>query len=151
MNYIAFKKVLESTFNKPDLIKVSIRIQPMNFFNHFNSISKLHRSITNSKQNISGKSNRDFWKQYFQGGLYTFKISNEAIFIDYYLAPNDKLNNGTLNNLKTRIKKVIWSEIEITFSSIDSKLIDELEKQHTKGVRFIGNGYKIKTTLSTTT
>lgn len=149
MNYITFQRVLESTFNKPELMKVTIAIQPINFFNQSKSISEIHRTITNSKQIMSGKSNRDFWKQHFQGGLYTFNISNEAIFIVYYLVPNNKLNNGNLNNLKARIKKVIWSGIEITYLTNNSNLIDELEKQNPKGVRFIGEGHKIKTIVST--
>jgi hypothetical protein len=149
MNYITFKRVLESTFKKPELMKISIGIQPINFFNQSKSISEIHRTITNSKQIMSGKSNRDFWKQHFLGGLYTFNISNEAIFIVYYLVPNNKLNNGTLNNLKARIKKVLWSEIEITHITNNSHLSDELEKQNPKGVRFIGEGHKIKTIVST--
>lgn len=149
MHYITFKRILESTFSKPELIKVSIGIQPINFFNQSKSISQIHRTITNSKQIISGKSNRDFWKEHFQGGLYTFNISNEAIFIVYYLVPNNNLNNGTLNNLKARIKKVIWSKIEISNIIINSNLIDELEKQNTKGIRFIGEGHKIKMIVST--
>ena len=151
MNYITFKRVLESTFNKPDIMKVSIGIQPINFFNQSKSISELHRTITNSKQIMTGKSNRDFWKEHFQGGLYTFNISNESIFIVYYLVPNSKLNIGNINNLKTRIKKVIWSEIEITYQNTHTNLIDEFEKQNTRGIRFIGESHKVKTKISTST
>ena len=132
-------------------MKVSIGIQPINFFNQSKSISEIHRTITNSMQILAGKSNRDFWKENFQGGLYTFNISNESIFIVYYLLPNVKLNTGTLNNLKTRIKKVIWSDIEITYQNTHLNLIDEFEKQNTRGIRFIGEGHKIKTIVSTTT
>lgn len=151
MNYITFKKVLDSTFNKAEIMKVSICIQPLNFFNQSKSISEIHRTITNSKQIMSGKSNRDFWKENFQGGLYTFSITNEAIFIVYYLVPNVKLSTGILNNLKARIKKVIWSEIEITYQNSHTNLIDEFEKQNTRGIRFIGESHRSKTKISTST
>ena len=151
MNYITFKKVLDSTFNKTEIMKVSICIQPLNFFNQSKSISEIHRAITNSKQIMSGKSNRDFWKENFQGGLYTFNISNQAVFIVYYLVPNVKLSTGTVNNLKTRIKKVMWSQIEVTYQNTHLNLIDEFENQNTTGIRFIGESHKVKTKISTST
>jgi hypothetical protein len=151
MNYTTFTKILESTFHKSEIIKLTIKIQPMNFFNQSKSISEIHRAITNSKQVVSGQNNRNFWKENFRGGLYTYNISNETIQIVYYLEPNTNISNGILNNLKTRIKKVIWSEIEISSQSSQLNLLDEFEKQNTRGIRFIGDAHRVKNYVSTAT
>lgn len=149
MDYIKFNKIIEETFTQNQILKVIIKIHPMNFFNQQKSISEIHRTISNSKQIMGGQSNREFWQNNFNGGLYTFKIGKETTDIVYFLLPKSTITESTIINLKSRIKKVIWSEISISTRPSKLNLKDEFEKVDVSGIRFIGEGYKNKNKLET--
>lgn len=147
MHYNTFQQVLDKTFKNRMTVKISIKISPLDFSNQKKSISEIHRTITNSKHMLGGLSNRIFWKETFQGGLYTYKEAKEYILMEYYLNTQTKISEGLLRNLKTRIKKVIWCQIEIADTPIQQ--IEELFKKDRIGIRFIGEGHKIMQQIST--
>jgi hypothetical protein len=150
MDYMAFNKIVEETFTQNQILKVIIKIHPLNFFNQQKSISEIHRTISNSKQIMGGQSNRVFWQNHFKGGLYTFEIGKETTDIVYYLQLKSNLTDNMITNLKSRIKKVVWSEISVTTESSNLELKDEFEKIDVSGIRFIGDGYKNKNKVETT-
>jgi hypothetical protein len=98
-----------------DKNQITIRISMS--FKAFNcavrSISELHRKITNGKQVLGGLTNRKFWKSTFEGGLYTFNIIKEEVKITYHVKAKVPISEAIINQLKVRIKRIVWANIQI--------------------------------------
>lgn len=123
----------------------------MDFFNQKKSISDIHRTITNSKQVLGNQSNREFWKSHFNAGLYTFRIDKDFILIEYYLNAESEITESLIRNLKTRIKKIIWCQINVEFIDSMKKNLGHLYNHDGIGIRFIGEGHKALRNISTST
>jgi hypothetical protein len=149
MHYNTFQQVIDTTFKNNMIVKISIKISPLDFFNQKKSISEIHRTITNSKHILGGVSNRKFWQRTFKGGLYTYKVAKDYTLMEYYLNTQTEISEGLLRNLRTRIKKVIWCQMEIDLADTPIQEIAGLFKLDSIGIRFIGEGHKIKQQIST--
>ena len=149
MHYNTFQQVIDKTFKNRTIVKISIKISPMDFSNQKKSISKIHRTITNSKHILGGVSNRQFWQRTFKGGFYTYKVEKDYTLMEYYLNSQTEISEGLLRNLRIRIKKVIWCQMEIELADTPIQEISELFKLDSIGIRFIGEGHKIKQQIST--
>ncbi len=150
MHYNSFSEILKNTFNNSEILKVTVEINPINFFNQKKSISDIHRTLSNSNQMLGYKSNRQFWQENFSGGLYTFNINNEMIEITYLLNLKNEINDNIINNLRARIKKIIWSGITISKGSTEKTLKQYISNNEISGLRFIGEGHKLKNQIQTT-
>ena len=149
MHYNIFQQVIDTTFKNNMIVKISIKISPLDFFNQKKSISEIHRTITNSKHILGGVSNRKFWQRTFKGGLYTYKVAKDYTLMEYYLNSQTEITEGLLRNLRIRIKKVIWCQIEIELADTPNQEIAKLFKLEGIGIRFIGECHKIHQQIST--
>lgn len=83
------------------------------FLYSFNSVSEYYRRISNSKCVLSGKSNRDFFRN-IDEGFYRSTIEDDEISVSFYFRFNN-LNDiyKNLKELSIRIKKVQYCQVEI--------------------------------------
>jgi hypothetical protein len=150
MNNKIIQDIVGLCFTNSSLVHITIDINPHLLKNKNLTASKIHRLLSNSKQVIGKKTNRDFWQEFITGGFYITKNTENCITIIYFLNPRLELNHILVNNIKIRIKKIIWSKIEIkskpTLNIIDDNLIDS----RYNNIRFIGGAHLIKNRILTT-
>lgn len=138
MNKEEFKDIVSQAFSEPEIIEISIKIYRSIFDSNQESVSDLHRKISNSKQIIANVSNRNFWKQKVEGGFYQYMIGEKFVYITYYLTLKDSFTTSDLNNIKTRIKKVIHSQVDINTNPTHIKMTNDNDNRMYAGIRFIG-------------
>ena len=146
MNYPVLTQIIENTFQGTHAIKINITVSPSLFQALNKSISDIHRQITNSKQMVAGTTNRDFWKSVFVGGLYTYNISKADVSLTYYVIPRSQITTQHIQQIRLRIKKVVWSYIQIEETPPPQE--NELFNLQQTGIRFIGKGHYHKNNIN---
>ena len=140
MCYQELNEIVSAILPNEKRLKLSIGISDKIYNPRKITISKIHREITNGKSSINAITNRSFWKKYFIGGFYTQQKVDKGVEITYFINSRNELKSGIISELKARIKKVIWSEIQIEYQpDINLK---ELNYCGDKKITYIGEVYR---------
>jgi hypothetical protein len=74
----------------------------------------LYRCITNSRRKFRNKTNREFFRSNFSEGFYRSTILDNQFQYTYFLKTKHSIDkNKILSELKLRMKKMVYSNIEI--------------------------------------
>jgi hypothetical protein len=74
----------------------------------------LYRSITNSRRKFRNTTNREFFRSNFSEGFYRSTILNNQFQYTYFLKTKHNIDkHKILTELKLRMKKIVYSNIEI--------------------------------------
>jgi hypothetical protein len=93
-----------------------VLIQKINIptFLSLNLKCSLYRGITNSRRKFRNKTNREFFRSNFSEGFYRSTILDNQFQYTYFLKTKHSIDkNKILTELKLRMKKMVYSNIEI--------------------------------------
>jgi hypothetical protein len=135
-----FSHILQNTFTqKQQAVRILININASVFSAQNKTISQIHRQITNSKQILGGITNRQLWKELFNGGYYIYNQNTDGVKIEYFLDCRiGILTEHQARHLKGVIKKVIWSDVlvenidppqNLSLTSSGFRLVGEWHRQ----------------------
>jgi len=131
-------------------LQISININAQLLRNKNLTLSQIHRQITNSKQVIGKKTNRDFWHYLTNGGFYLTYEDENSVQLNYFVCTESNINESLIQNMKARIKKIIWSKIEIEFIPIQYLRERIMKDGIQNNITFIGQAHFLKNKIVTT-
>lgn len=140
MYYQEVNEIVFTILPQENRLKISIFISDKIYNPRKITISKIHREITNGKSSINSITNRSFWKKCFIGGFYTQQKVDNGVELTYFINTRNELKSGIISELKARIKKVVWSDIQVEYQpDINLK---ELNYCGEKKIIYIGEVYR---------
>ena len=150
MDHSQIIDIVNLHFSKGTPLQISIQINSQLLNNKNLTMSQIHRLITNSKQVIGKRTNRDFWHYFTCGGFYMINKDTNNVYLTYYIRTETNINETLFQNLKARIKKIIWSKIEIEFIPLSFLRERIMKDGKQNNITFIGQAHFLKNKIVTT-